>query len=311
MSKARGKPGGVVGARAFEGPARFDLQRVVGAVAVGIDPFADRIARIGRLVVVGPVASVGEDATEVLRAADQNIGGLRRHHEFERRKCDGHERHAPGHAADGVVEEIALPAVRLVRHAVLENLSILRGQRGLLSEPPRFGLVERRLAAGRKTRSTITGVTRGVRRGPPRPCALPVRILRVVVRLNHPDHHQCGGNGNSTSRASQHHDYPPATSDPLIRRLFNLCRTNMRQHTPPALGRERQPRSAVGQKHDCDGSADASAFGMCTTRLFPRMRHLPRLDWIHRLLPAQHPCDVVVRLVVGLIMQLMARAPPD
>ncbi len=49
----------------------------------------------------------------------------------------------------------------------------------MLSNSPGLGLVERRLAAGRETRATITGVTRGVRRNAPRPRALPVRIFRV------------------------------------------------------------------------------------------------------------------------------------
>src|SRR5215813_11993857 len=39
--------------------ARFDGERIVAAVAVGIFPFADRIARVGRLQFLRPFAAVG------------------------------------------------------------------------------------------------------------------------------------------------------------------------------------------------------------------------------------------------------------
>src|SRR5436309_599431 len=53
--------------------------------------------------------------------------------------------------ADGVVKIIALAALGLVRDAVLQDLLILRSQRGLLSQSPRFRLVEGRLAPRPRT----------------------------------------------------------------------------------------------------------------------------------------------------------------
>ena len=73
------QPARVVGARPLEGAARLDLKHVVAAVAVLVDPSADRIALIGRLEVLRPVASVGEDAADgVFAVAEQDIGGFRR-----------------------------------------------------------------------------------------------------------------------------------------------------------------------------------------------------------------------------------------
>jgi hypothetical protein len=42
-----------ISAGTFEGPARFDFQHVIDAVAVLIDPSADRVARISRYRSVG------------------------------------------------------------------------------------------------------------------------------------------------------------------------------------------------------------------------------------------------------------------
>src|SRR5205085_1768554 len=38
--------------------ASFDFEQVVTSVAIGIDPFADRIARERRLFIPGPIASI-------------------------------------------------------------------------------------------------------------------------------------------------------------------------------------------------------------------------------------------------------------
>jgi hypothetical protein len=46
-------------------------------MAVGIDPFADRVTRVGRLNLPRPVSPVGEDATAVVGVVDQDVGGLR------------------------------------------------------------------------------------------------------------------------------------------------------------------------------------------------------------------------------------------
>jgi hypothetical protein len=50
-------------------------------------------------------------------------------------------RHAGGHAA-GAVKIVALTAARLIGNAVLQNLLVLRGERGFLSASPRLGLIE-------------------------------------------------------------------------------------------------------------------------------------------------------------------------
>src|SRR5215510_15970287 len=113
------------------------------AVANIVDPPSNRIARIARFDLLGPVAAVGEDAPNL--CANQNIGGVRRDDELQRTECH-HMRHAGGHAA-GAVKIVALTAPRLVGNAGLQNLLILRGERGLLSESPRLGLIERRLTS--------------------------------------------------------------------------------------------------------------------------------------------------------------------
>src|SRR5260221_11717305 len=52
----------LVGAGAFQ-VAGLGLEHVVAAICVRIDPFSDRIAREGRLGMVGPTAPVGIDPT--------------------------------------------------------------------------------------------------------------------------------------------------------------------------------------------------------------------------------------------------------
>jgi hypothetical protein len=136
---------------------------------------------------LGHVAAIGEDAAIVLRAADQDIGGVRRDDEFHREKRDRHERHASGHAAHGVVEEIALTALGLVGHAAFEDLLILRGQRRLLSTTPGLGLIERRLAAGRADSIVID---RRAFRHIARPRAAPVRVFGILGRMSGTDHRQ-------------------------------------------------------------------------------------------------------------------------
>src|SRR5262249_53120963 len=145
--------GRVIHAGTFERTARFHFEQVVDAIAVLIDPFADRVARISRLVVRkirGPVAPISVDSTKRLAAAPRNIGGFRRHDVFHGAKSDRNEWHASGHAAHRMVKKQALSALGLVRKAFLENLLIFRSERGLLSLPPGLGLVVRRLPASRK-----------------------------------------------------------------------------------------------------------------------------------------------------------------
>src|SRR5215468_4516299 len=198
--EVEGQAGGVVGARTFERAARFDLQRVIDAVAVGVDPFAERVARVGRLDVLGPVASVGEDATIVLCAANQDISGLRRNDKFQWSKCDHVEWHASGEAADSVVKKIALSAIGLVCNAVLQDLLVLGGQRSLLSESPRPGLVERRLPPKAWDDE-------------PRPRALPVRVLHVVGRFDNTDRQRQRRDRDCTDQiATMHSNLPSWTS---------------------------------------------------------------------------------------------------
>src|SRR5262249_49943762 len=139
--------------------------------------------------VLGPVAPIGEDSTKRLSAARRNIRGLRRHNVFHGAKTDCHEWHASGHAAHRVVKKIALSAVGLVRKAFLKNLLIFRSERGLLSSPPRLGLIGRRLSAGRE--ATI-GLRNGARRKPARPRAFPIGVLRSLGGLNRAGHHRHG-----------------------------------------------------------------------------------------------------------------------
>jgi hypothetical protein len=55
-----GQAGFIIGVWQLDA-AGFDLQRVEAAVAILVDPFADRIARKGGLGLLGPTASVRID----------------------------------------------------------------------------------------------------------------------------------------------------------------------------------------------------------------------------------------------------------
>src|SRR5262249_56495621 len=82
-------------AGALERAARLVLEAVVAAVAVFVDPFADGVALVARLSILGPVAPVApvrEDAADFV--ADQDVGGLRRDDVFLDR-----QRHQARHAA--------------------------------------------------------------------------------------------------------------------------------------------------------------------------------------------------------------------
>jgi hypothetical protein len=71
-------------------------------------------------------------------------------------------RHAGRHAA-GAVEIVALTALGLVGNAVIEDLLVLRSERGFLPASPWLGLIEGRLASRRlagpnlRGRSVVTG----------------------------------------------------------------------------------------------------------------------------------------------------------
>ena len=53
--------GCIIGTRSLEA-ARFDFEQVIGAVAIGVAPTADRIALVCRLDILGLVAPIGKDA---------------------------------------------------------------------------------------------------------------------------------------------------------------------------------------------------------------------------------------------------------
>ena len=110
LSEANGSPPGRR-ARPLQA-ARLDLERVEAAVAVGVDPAADRIADEGRLDRLRPFAPVGEDAAGIVDVLDQEIGHLRRDEDLDRREGRHDPRHAGREAGVGRVG--ALPAGGLV-----------------------------------------------------------------------------------------------------------------------------------------------------------------------------------------------------
>src|SRR5215471_18797400 len=149
----------LVGAGAFH-VAGLDLEYVVAAICVRIDPFANRIAHEGRIGMVGPTAPVGMDPTRHV-VLEQDVGGLRREDEFHR-KDDAHQpRHADWQAS--VPWVIAGSAQGLVSEARFEDRLILERQRGLLPATDGLGRIPL-YAAG------------------PEPLARPVGILGFVMR---------------------------------------------------------------------------------------------------------------------------------
>jgi hypothetical protein len=196
----QGQAGCVVGARTFERAARFDFEHVIAAVAVLVDPSADRITLISRLDCLGPVASIGEDSTIVVVGVDQNIRGIRCYDEFQRLKGDHHARHAARETlgAGG----IALSALGLVRHAVLQDLLIFRRQRGLLTESPRLGLIVGRLPPE-------------PRDDEPHPLALPVGVLRIIDDLGAGGRRQQSRQRDCTEQVSVKHGCCPLSERAL------------------------------------------------------------------------------------------------
>src|SRR5258708_6896111 len=62
--------------------ARLDLEGIVAAVIVGIEPLADRVAHEARFLVGREIASVGVDAARHERF-EIHVGDVRQDHEFE------------------------------------------------------------------------------------------------------------------------------------------------------------------------------------------------------------------------------------
>src|SRR6266478_5201850 len=69
--------------------AGLDFERVVGAVAIGVEPLADGIAGELRVEFLGPVASVSIDAPDRAHGFDQHICDVRLDHDFHRH-IEGH-----------------------------------------------------------------------------------------------------------------------------------------------------------------------------------------------------------------------------
>ena len=170
---------GVVSARAGEA-ARLDLEHVVLAVAVGIDPFPDGIAEQGRLETLGPLASVGKDPPRVANVLDQDVHGVRRDDEFRLAVPVDHARHAGRHAGIGFAD--ALSAGRLVGEIGLEAGLVFRRQRRLLGRPPGLRRVEDVAAP--------LAHAHGVRIRSATPQALQIGIFRFVERRCRDDRRQ-------------------------------------------------------------------------------------------------------------------------
>src|SRR6266700_2619066 len=149
---------GIVAVRPLD-VAGLDLEHIEPAVAVLVDPFADRITHELRLEVLRPGAPVRIDATKHAEELDHHIGGFGRDHDLYRLNHDHRRRHAGRDARVGRV--VALPALGLVRKVLLENSLVFRRQRRLLAASRRLG-----------------GIV--LARTDPDPLALKVGILRFI-----------------------------------------------------------------------------------------------------------------------------------
>src|SRR5882724_12744272 len=103
------------------------MELVVATVASRIDPLADRIAHIGRLLILEilrPVAPVGIDAAgRVDHELEQDERGARREHELVREHATHHPWHPDWDALVGRV--VALSAGLLILEARLKARLVL------------------------------------------------------------------------------------------------------------------------------------------------------------------------------------------
>lgn len=143
-------------------PQSLDLEHVVAAVAVDIDPFADGVAVEARQQLLRPIAAIGEDATRG-RVIGHVVGDLRGDDEFDREDRNHHARHAVWQAEAGRITRQAADGA--VANLFKQRL-IFRRQRRLLTEPRRLGRIPRRRDVGRSA-----------------PLARPVREFRGVLRV--------------------------------------------------------------------------------------------------------------------------------
>src|SRR5207237_5259711 len=143
-----------------------DFERVVAAVAVLVEPFADRITKWERSQLCGPLAAVGIDAPNLAEPFEEDVGGLRHDDKMERNIGDHDPRHAVRNAA--ITGIIALAASGDVGKARLQNFLVFGLQWSLLPQAP--GL----------RRIIVTAAH-------PRPLTFPVRESGIVEGLRPAD----------------------------------------------------------------------------------------------------------------------------
>src|SRR5262249_15560869 len=117
----------------------LDLEYIVAAVSVLIDPFADGVTVETWRFILRPTASVGEDSAWYLVYVEDDVGGRRRDDKFHR-EYDGHDpRHAQRNARNPGVS--SLTAGVLICQALLENGLVLRRERRILCAAARLGRI--------------------------------------------------------------------------------------------------------------------------------------------------------------------------
>jgi hypothetical protein len=126
-------------ARADELPG-LDLQHVVTAVAVFIEPLADRIACERRRLIGREAASVGIDPAHRI-ALRHDICRMRPDHDFTGLGEVHHLRLAG--MDTGQAEAVALSAIGLLLHALLEDGLVFRRERRLQSKAHGLGRIPR------------------------------------------------------------------------------------------------------------------------------------------------------------------------
>src|SRR3954451_7156130 len=121
-------------ARALE-VAGLDLERIEVAVAVSVDPAADRIAVEGGLDPLGPTPSIGEDASmRFMDVINQDPGRLGFDDDLHWPEVRHHRRHAGRQAARTGPE--ARTALRLISEALFELCLVFGREWRLLRVPP-------------------------------------------------------------------------------------------------------------------------------------------------------------------------------
>ena len=122
--------GAFIGARTLEA-AGLDLQRVVAAVVIDIDPPADGMAEEGRLDLLRPVTSVADDAPGH-RVGEHHVGRAGCDHDFHIEHHRHDPRHRERHAARRRI--ISLAPLLDVRKACLEDRLVFRRKWWFLGE---------------------------------------------------------------------------------------------------------------------------------------------------------------------------------